>query len=236
MFHAIAQPAARLRTGAVLLLTSCLLLAASYVVAATSLDAELHGDASAVLRFLATDVTAEISGTAAMDGTLAVDDQRMHIAVRGVLAGQGNGDSYTLAADGWVVFDLAGADEARLRGALQLAASGINAQDPSGGASGTFVAVLEISDDVWRIAGTVAGTASGAVVAPEIRYTMQVEATYELALHGDATSLPKTPAGADAESLIPDSWPVEARTALRRLFEAVDQSTSVLNPDLDPGP
>ncbi|MBN1857586.1 hypothetical protein JW848_00050 [Candidatus Bipolaricaulota bacterium] len=232
MKHATNRSARRPHAGVFALLVTCLVLAAPYTAVATSLGAEMRGEATAVLRFLATDVTAEISGTAAMDGTLAIDDQRQHIEACGTLSGQGTGDSYTLAASGWVVFDLSGsaADAVRLRGVLRLSATGVSTQDPSGEATGAFVAVLEIAGDFWRIAGTVSGTASGAIVAPEIQYTMQVEASYELGLDGDTTPLLELPTGANAESLISNAWAPEARAAFRTLFEAPAPAGSSSSP------
>jgi hypothetical protein len=106
-----------------------------------------------------------------------------------------------------------------LRGVLRLSASGISSGSASAVAAGSFVAVLEIGSDVWKLAGTVSATVTAEVVAPEIKYTMQVEAAYRLALNGEAAALPGVPDGAAAETLLVDGWPAEARDAFRGLFD-----------------
>lgn len=212
--------AAALLLAAIVLLAPCIASAS-----ATWFTADMYGDTTVVLRFLATDVSAEIRGTATavLDVSFAGGDVAANPSVRGTLAGEGAGDSYTLAADGWAVFDLVGpsaAGSARLRGALHLSATGISTENPSGQASGGFVAVLEISDLAWVLSGDVSATATGALVPAEIQYTMQVEAGYRLTIDGDATPLAVVPDRAGAESLIPEGWPDDARSAMSRLFES----------------
>jgi len=218
-------------------LIACSVLASVCTVAAAPVpfNAEMHGDTTVILRFLATDVSAEIDGTAVLDATFGVEESPVHLSVQGEVGGEGSGDSYTLAAEGWVVFDLTGtsdpeAGSTRLRGVLQLSASGISTENPSGQATGSFVAVLEVSGGIWKLLGDVTATAAGSVVPPEIQYTMQVEAAYALILHGDAMPLYGVPDNGEAQSLLLDPWPGagEAQAAFGNLFDASPDSDASL--------
>ena len=207
-------------------LIACSVLVSVCTVAATALpfNAEMHGDATVILRFLATDVSAEIHGTAVLDAAFGVEGSPVQLSVQGDVWGEGAGDSYTLAAAGWVVFDLIGTpssetEPAHLRGVLQLSASGISTENPSGQAMGDFVAVLEVSGEIWKLFGDATATAAGSVVPPEIQYTMQVEAAYNLMLQAEATPLYGIPDSAEAQALISDPWPAEAQAAFGQLFD-----------------
>ncbi|MFC2078996.1 hypothetical protein ACFLSZ_03350 [Candidatus Bipolaricaulota bacterium] len=178
-----------------------------------------------VLWFYGSRVETEFDGTLDFAGVLPIGDDQMPFTASGTSYGGGIGDTGTLAATLWILFEASGtldSDEPiTLRGGIYVLGEEADINTLSLGAGpGTFFLIADLPDDTVWISGTLTTTASGAFVPPDDPLTMQIEGTGTFTFEGELLAVSETP----AEHLPWDQeiWPLEYHEALVALLMGLE--------------
>ncbi len=219
-----------------------LFVAIAEIVAYADPNANLTGSgdfsASAVLWFSGTDVTAQVSGTINLKGSLAIGDTVKAFNAQGTLNGKARGNSETLIGSGWATFTARGtlasgepSGEASgeaivLHGAINLSTDDIDlSSDTAGSAKGSLYVVVTLPDQSLRMRGNVSGTASGGFVKPDDPHTMRLDGTgsftFAVATRDAIVESKSDQEDASASEVFwnTDDWPQEMRDQFIHMME-----------------
>lgn len=186
--------------------------------------------ASAVLWFSGTNVTAQVSGTMSLNGSLSIGDNKRSLKARGTLTGGASGDSNTMIGGGWATFTARGTldsgEAITLRGAINLSADDVDlSSDTAGSGTGSLYIVLMLPDQTLRMRGEATGTAGGGFVTPDDPHTMQVEGSGSFTftvVTREATTNDVVEQETPQESVLswnPADWPQEMHEQFIRMMQ-----------------
>jgi len=203
-----------------------ILAAISWSVGAQDLfHAEGTSVGQTVLWFLGSQVDTTFDGTLDLAGTLQIGDEQLPFASSGIGYGAGIGDTGTLAATLWLVFQTTGSldsgEPIALRGGIYVLGEEADLNTLSLGAgTGMFFLIADLPEETCWVSGTLTTTASGTFVPADDPLTMQIEGTAVFAFEGEVLET----TDALIEQLPWDSatWPLETHEALIALLTGVE--------------
>ena len=178
-----------------------------------------------VLWFLGSQVDTTFDGTLDLAGTLQIGDDVLSFASSGIGFGAGVGDTGTLAATLWILFQTAGSldsgESIALRGGIYALGEEADLNTLSLGAgAGMFFLIADLPGETCWVSGTLTTTASGVFVPAADPLTMQIEGTGVFAFEGEV--LETTDALIEQLPWDPATWPVETHDALLALLTGVE--------------
>ncbi|MFC2107838.1 hypothetical protein ACFLS5_00060 [Candidatus Bipolaricaulota bacterium] len=194
------------------------------VGAQVSFHADGMSAGKTVLWFYGNQVETTFDGTMELSGTLQIRDNQLSFSVAGTGYGAGVGDTGTLAATLWILFQTGGTLESgefiSLRGGIHVLGEEADLNTLSLGAgTGTFFLIADLPEESLWISGTLTTTASGSFVPPDDPLTMQIEGIATFAFEGELLEA----SDVLIEQLPWDSasWPLETHEALLALLTEV---------------
>lgn len=195
------------------------------VGAQVSFHADGMSAGKTVLWFYGNQVETTFDGTMELAGTLQIGDNQPSFSVAGTGQGAGIGDTGTLSATLWILFQTSGTLDSgefiSLRGGIHVLGEEANLNTLSLGAgAGTFFLIADLPEESLWISGTLTTTASGSFVPPDDPVTMQIEGIATFTFEGELLEA--------SDELIeqlpwdPASWPLEIHEALVALLTGVE--------------
>jgi hypothetical protein len=191
-------------------------------LAADSFRADATATGTVVLWFAGQEVTAHVRASVAVSGTLVLGDMSTPFSLTGRASGSGDGNTNTLAVDGWIALRGEGETESgvplSIQGGISIDALGEGTTSTAGQGSGHFYLIITAPDSRWIVEGDAVGSASGAFVVPDDPYSMQMQGSGVFTLSGEPREW--SPVG---DTALPD-WPAELLEELEQ--QAADDSAS----------
>ena len=178
-----------------------------------------------VIWFYGNQVETAFDGAMELSGFLQTGDTQFSFSVAGTGYGAGIGDTSTLAATLWILFQTSGELDSgqpiSLRGGIHVLGEEADFNTLSLGAgTGTFFLIADLPEESLWISGALTTTASGSFVPPDDPVTMQIEGIASFTFEGELLEV----SDAVVEQLPwdPASWPPEIHKALVALLTRVE--------------